>query len=57
METKLTKEEHKERHVELYKMFDELLADYIDHSHIPLSEMKVIELMEWSHIQTVNPEE
>ncbi len=47
--------EHRARHVLLHQMLDELLADYITHSNRLLSETSVMELMQWSYSQTVNP--
>lgn len=58
----LTREEHIERHKDLQKALDELVADWIDNSppypgktRLP-SQHTIAELMEWSHQQTVNPE-
>jgi hypothetical protein len=55
----VTTEEHRQRHIELHKMLDELIADFIAHgeigTHLP-SKTSVMELMMWSHQQTINPE-
>lgn len=53
----MNKEQHKHRHVELHRMLDELLADYIKHTNKLLSKSSLIELMEWSFKQTTNPDE
>ena len=53
----MKKEEHKIRHKELHKMLDELIADYIRHNDKRLSETNIIELMQWSYQQTLNPSE
>ena len=48
---------HKERHKELHKAFDELVADCI--GNVPgmlLSEWTVMQLIEWSSKQTDAPE-
>lgn len=55
----MTDEEHKARHVELHKALDELAADWLDHTYTTsgklLSNTSIMELMEWSHQQTLNP--
>jgi hypothetical protein len=53
----LTEEEHRQRHVELHKALDELIADFLAHTRgtkLP-STTPIRELMEWSHKQTVKP--
>lgn len=50
-------EEHKEKHIKLHKSFDELVADYVSHTEKLLSETTVMELIEWSYSQTINPKE
>ena len=60
---RLTPSEHRNRHIELHKALDELVADYID--HIPLEKphwkglrgTSIMTLMEWSFEQTQEPEE
>jgi hypothetical protein len=60
----MTPEERGQRHIELHRAFDELLADWLAHDpyshflddrrrsiHSPISE-----LMNWSHQQTIEPE-
>lgn len=47
-----TKEEHRERHIILHKMLDELLADYIMETKKTLSETSILQLMKWSYEQT-----
>ena len=56
---KLTKEQHKKRHIKLHTAFDELLADYVEcHSEeVLFTKMPIIKLMEWSFKQTKNPDE
>ena len=55
----LTPEEHKQRHIMLHAMADELFADYIaNHPHYhDFLNMTVQELMRWSHLQTIHPDE
>lgn len=53
----MTNEEHKQRHVELHKKFDELLADFIGHTGRLPSETNLIEFMNWSYRQTLDPTE
>ena len=54
---RLTKEEHRKRHIELHKAFDELLADFITQTENLPSKTSVFELVHWSHQQTIEPTE
>ena len=47
--------DHKARHVELHRSVDELVADFIRHTERLPSKTTVMELLEWSHGQTINP--
>jgi hypothetical protein len=49
---------HRERHELLHKNLDELIADWIRHNpgKIP-STSTIMDLMNWSHKQTLNPTE
>ena len=49
--------EHKERHIELHKMLDELVADFISQTNNLPSKTTVMEFMKWSYEQTVTPTE
>jgi hypothetical protein len=55
----MTKEEHRQRHLELHQAFDELLADWIGHQPIDsrkgISNTTIAELMRWSHEQCIEP--
>ena len=55
----MTKEEHKERHQKLHRSLDELIADWLDHqllsSNKRFSNTTIMELIEWSYQQTLNP--
>ena len=53
----MNKEEHKKRHLELHGYLDELIADWINHTEKVPSKSTVLELMEWSHEQTIEPTE
>ena len=54
----MTPEEHKQRHIELHRKCDELLADFMTHNENKYpSQTTVWELMNWSHEQTKNPTE
>jgi hypothetical protein len=54
----MTTEEHRERHKLLHEHFDELMADYLLHHKDKLpSNTTLMELMKWSHRQTIEPEE
>lgn len=59
MKPDLTPEEHKQRHIELHRAFDQLYADFIDQLSIEdmarATSLRIIELIEWSYGQTVNP--
>lgn len=50
-----TPQEHRARHVELHKMFDELAADFIAQTGKMPSYSSIMELMKWSYEQTVAP--
>lgn len=50
----MKKEKHIKRHKELHKMLDELFADFLTHTGKGL-DATVLELIEWSHKQTKNP--
>jgi hemerythrin len=52
----MTKEEHKKRHQELHKALDELAADIIKNTDRRPSQISILELIEWSHQQTINPD-
>ena len=45
---------HRERHVLLHKQLDELVADFIFHSGKLPSKTSILELMDWSHKQTLS---
>jgi len=51
----MNEKEHKQRHVELHKALDELLADFISHTTFLPSKTTIFELMRWSHQQTIKP--
>ena len=51
----MNEQEHKERHIELHKALDELLADFISHTEGSLGKTTIMELIEWSHRQTISP--
>lgn len=57
----MTTEEHRQRHAELHRALDELIADYLQYEGIPngklISTSTVEDLMKWSHRQTLEPTE
>lgn len=55
-ETILTEAEHRERHLQLQRALDELIADFIDKTGKMPSGATVMELMEWSYQQTLKPD-
>lgn len=49
-------EEHRRRHLELHKSFDELMADFLaQHPGSMPSNTTLTELMAWSYEQTIQP--
>lgn len=52
----MTLQEHKERHVELHKKFDELLADFIGSTTKTPTGTTVMEFVKWSYKQTIEPD-
>ena len=53
----MTKEEHIKIHKELHESLDKLLADFITCTSNHLSSASIMELVEWSHKQTIDPDE
>ena len=53
---KMTQQEHKDRHFELHQRLDELLADYIGSTGRLPSETTLMEFLEWSYRQTIEPD-
>ena len=51
----MTKDKHKKRHIELHNAFDELLEDAIRYGGLLPSKATVLDLMRWSHNQTIEP--
>lgn len=52
-----TPEQHRLRHVALHSSLDELVADFARHTGKLFSQATLLELMEWSHAQTISPTE
>lgn len=56
----MTEDEHRNRHIDLHKALDELIADWAAHQPKDSSKMysntTIAELMEWSYRQTSEPE-
>jgi hypothetical protein len=52
-------ERHRQRHVELHQALDELAADWVVHQPRGkvFSNSSIMELIQWSHVQTIEPEE
>lgn len=51
----MNKKQHKERHKLLHQHLDELLADFISQTYNLPSKTTVMDLVKWSHLQTINP--
>lgn len=51
----MTEEEHRQRHQVLHRALDELLADFILHTSEPPLRRPILDLVEWSHQQTIQP--
>ena len=51
----MDRDKHIEIHKELHAKLDELVADYITHNEKGLIKTSVMELIQWSHLQTINP--
>ena len=52
----MNENEHKERHIELHRALDELIADFFIHDpSLPSVDASVMSLIEWSHLQTIQP--
>lgn len=47
-------EYHRQLHIKLHRKLDELVADFIAHGKGFPSKSTVLQLIEWSHKQTVN---
>ena len=48
-------QDHREKHKLLHSHLDELLADFITQTGKLPSKTNIIELLTWSHEQTINP--
>ena len=55
MDNKLTHEEAIEQHKGLHKSLDQLTACYLYTTQKSLDSTSVMDLMEWSYQQTINP--
>ena len=46
---------HKKRHAFLHANLDELLADFVSQTGMPVLSRPIEDLLKWSHEQTKNP--
>ena len=53
----MSREAHIQRHKELHRNLDELVADMITETNLFPSQMSVLDLMKWSSQQMINPTE
>ena len=51
----MTPEEHKQKHKELHRALDELLADFIEQTGLLPSDTSILTLVQWSYGQTIIP--
>ncbi len=51
----MTPDTHRSRHVLLHRMLDELVADWIGETEGLPSNASVMDLINWSHSQTITP--
>ncbi len=54
---KISEQDHKVRHIQLHKMLDELLADFIEQTGETPSHTTLMEFLKWSYEQTQSPTE
>ncbi len=54
---KQSKAEHIEQHKKLHDALDELLADFLNHTKNLPTKTSLMELLNWSYLQTTNPDE
>ena len=52
----MNEEEHKKKHEDLHRAFDELMDDWMTHTQRRPSKSSVLELLEWSFRQTAGPD-
>jgi len=52
----MNKKDHIKKHKELHSGLDELIADFITHTSKSLSASSIMDLIEWSYKQTINPD-
>jgi hypothetical protein len=53
----MTVEDHQKIHKALHTCLDELVADFINHTKNLLSKTSIMELVQWSYQQTIEPTE
>lgn len=51
----MTEKDHIKRHIELHQSLDELMADAIKYGGLLPSQATILDLMRWSHNQTIKP--
>lgn len=56
--SKRSTESHREQHARLHTSLDQLIADYFLHFRDKTpSDTTISELLQWSHLQTIQPDE
>jgi len=51
----MTKDEHRKIHIDLHHNLDQLVADCMSHTGLLPSKSSIMDLMEWSYKQTIEP--
>lgn len=51
----MTENDHRKKHIELHSSLDELLDDAIKYGGLLPSQTTVLDLLRWSHKQTIKP--
>lgn len=52
----MTEKQHLSRHKKLHEALDELISDWISSTQLYPSKTSIIELVKWSHSQTIKPD-
>lgn len=53
----MDEKKHRQLHVKMHKTLDAVIADFMKHTDRLPSKTPIIELLEWSYQQTIQPDE